>query len=60
MTAVKIIDMANQIKVGRVSCSQKQKAKRQVNVKREQGKMEAANDLILVSCFMIIMISPSS
>ncbi len=50
-------EMANQSKVGGVYCSQKQSAnssaKHQFNVERERGKMEVANHLILVDCFMI-------
>ncbi len=50
-------EMANQIKVGGVDCSQKQSAnssaKHQVNFERERGKMEVANHLILVNCFTI-------
>ncbi len=37
---VKMTEMANQIKVGRVYWSQKQSAKSQFNVEREQGKMK--------------------
>ncbi len=57
---LKRTDMANHIKVGGCSCSQKQTSnscgKHQFNVEREQGKIEAAKHLILVSCFMIEML----
>ncbi len=58
---VKIIDLANQIKAGRLYCSQKQSADssttRQFNVEREQGEMEVANHLTSVNCFKIEMLN---
>ncbi len=58
---VKIIEMSNQIKVGRVYRLQQQSAnsstKRQFNVERERGKIGDANHLILVSCFTIEMLN---
>ncbi len=58
---VKINEMANQIRVGRVYCSQKQslnsRVNRQFNIERKRGKMDIGNHLLLVNCFMIEMLN---